>query len=164
MVLFKYWLMFLVFTLLDAAQKLPPCRLGSDLLNGLVNSNNKDTDEYGIENAFGLMGEDPGNETEKQDLSEKEFQDCIQHYIHSGPLDNDTPSIAPLNLHYEPLPNMGNNIEMPLPIPDDEDYLPGKEGYTTYVNPYNFKEKGYFNKTKSDDFLDDLLNFFEDWL
>ncbi|KAK9502043.1 hypothetical protein O3M35_012650 [Rhynocoris fuscipes] len=176
MISFIYWLIISVLTVLEARPRLPPCRLGTDLLNGLVNSKNQDHDEYGIENTFGLVGDHPGNVTDKEDLSSKEFQDCIQHYLHSGSANNSAINVAPLNLHYEKLPNIGNSIAMPVPIPDDEDYLPGKEGYTTYVNPYKFKEKGYFNKVNNknkniinnkdsdDKFIDELLDLFEDWL
>lgn len=37
----------------------PTCRLGQDLLNSLVNAENKDAEDFGVEYGFGLVGDVP---------------------------------------------------------------------------------------------------------
>ncbi|XP_073969596.1 uncharacterized protein [Rhodnius prolixus] len=127
-------------TIFNICSAAPTCRLGQDLLNSLVNAENKDAEDFGVEYGFGLVGDVPSI-LDKHNLTAKEFQDCLQNYFETSPTKMDKTKSPPpsVSLHYVRPAKLGRPPELPVPVPKDEDYLPGEEGYTTYINPHNFQ-------------------------
>ncbi|KAL1137983.1 hypothetical protein AAG570_009678 [Ranatra chinensis] len=132
------------------------CSLDWSEINSLL-AQTVDHEKFSVEPALGLGTEqfhgtgsamDAAIETilaKNSTLSKELLQECLEeHYL--ADVEEGTGGLnqghRPQSLlQYESPWYLGGAPFIGVPVPDDEEYRPGEEGYSTYLNPHDFENK-----------------------